>query len=103
MKRTVQTNISRHIWTTARGTSCSPFSLVRVEITVHSRTISFSTFLSQSRAIIGPSRTFLYLLIGLQIWSKWKKSVSICYGKLTEFLPENRVCLASQYVMIQSF
>ena len=103
MKRMVQTDISRHIRTTFRGTSCFPFSLVRAEITVHWCTISFSTFLSQSRAIIGPSRTFLDLLMGLQIWSKWEKSVSICYGKFTEFPPENRVCLASQYVMIQSF
>ena len=35
MKCTVQTDISRQIRTTFRGTSCFPFSLVRAENTVH--------------------------------------------------------------------
>ena len=62
------------------------------------RTFSFSTFLSLSRAIIGPSRTFLDLPMGWQIWNEWKKSVSIWHGTFLEFPSENRVCLASQSV-----
>ena len=49
------------------------------------RTISFSTFLSLSRAIIEPSRTFLDLPMGLQIWGKWIKGVSISHVKFTAF------------------